>query len=154
MLTYEHGSKRGVGSRLCVDIERADEGREGRVRFEIHRQSNDGDTARPGSKRWEFNDDNPAVAALTAPQTAHILSVLRGDAAKVANGKGLVAKEDDRTALVHLDAVDEPYKAFALHIKTTWANGEASEGRFLMNPTEAFGLRSALEGAMCRIAFG
>ena len=154
MLTYEHGSKKGVGSRLCVDIEDGHGGRNGRVRIDIYRQSNDEDTACAGAKKWEFADGNPATVALTAPQCAHILSVLRGEAKSILGGKGLVVAEDDRTAIVHIDAVSKPYDSFQLHIKTQWANGDKSEGRFLLNLTEALSLKTALESAMGRVAFG
>lgn len=154
MLTYEHGSKKGVGSRLCVDIEDGRDGKTSRIRIDIYRQSNDKDTACAGAKKWEFADDNPATAALTVPQCAHILSVLRGENKSILGGKGLVVAEDGCTAIVHIDAIAKPYDSFQLHIKTQWANGEKSEGRFLLNLTEALALKTALESAMGRVAFG
>lgn len=158
MLTYEHGSWKGVGSQLVVDIRRANPILQGCAMLEIRRQTNDGDTAGSGAKRWEFNDPNPAVAELSVPQIAHLLAVLRGQSPNILGGKGIVAKEDDRVSLVHLDmTVSEKSQKpewYDLHIKTTWANGEKAEGRIRLNPTEAASLEASLASAMGAIAFG
>lgn len=152
MLTYEHGNKNGTGSRLCVEAESTPDGTGGRLRFELYRQSDCGGRG-DGERRWEFRDDTPAIASLTVPQLAHALAVLRGDAENVLGGAGLVIRDEERTSLFHLDRETKPYKAFQVHIKTTWANGDRAEGRILLNPTEASALRGSIEGAMGSLAF-
>ena len=158
MLTYEHGSKKGVGSQLRVDIRKSNPMLSGCAILEIRNQTNDIDTARRGPKKWEFDDPNPAIAELSVTQVAHILAVLRGFTPCILGGKGLSVKEEGRMALVHLDAITNAETHiidwYDLHIKTIWANGEVAEGRIRLNPTEASSLKDSLSGAMCAMAFG
>lgn len=153
MLSYEHGNKNGTGSRLCIETEMSPNGESGRVRFEIHGQTDMGNV-NPADGKWEFADDNPAIVSLSVTQVAHIIPVLRGEAQGILKGSGLVVKEEGRTSLLHLDAETKPYRSFAMHIKTSWANGDKAEGRILLNPTEGLALLAAIEGTMGRLAFG
>lgn len=154
MLTYEHGSRDGVGSRLVVDIDSGSADGNFRMVFAIYRQTNDGGTARDGLKKWEFDDATPAIVELSATQVSHIIKVLRGESDSIFGDSGLVVKDKEKSSRVIFEKVDMPYLGYKLNIKTAWVNGETVKARILLNPTEALALRLAIESSMGMLAFG
>ena len=153
MLSFRHGNEEGTGSCLEVDITPASQEKDGIVSMAIMPQSNVKD-----GEDWNGPQFKPAHygvgVELNASATAHVLSVLGGEALSILGNKGLRKCLDDRTTVLHIDRVTTPFEGYAVHITTKYANGEKMDGRIVLSLTEGAALRDALHASMGRLAFG
>ena len=113
---------------------------------------------RPGSPRKVASFDwtgRKVCVKLGFSDVCAILSVLRGQAAEVGDGRGLLHDSKDATTIIYFSNVKERPGTFAICLsRKPKAGGEPVRLRFGLSASEALGLRLLLEQSLFPMTFG
>ena len=114
--------------------------------------------ARPGSVRKVASFDwkgRKICVKLNFQDVCGILSVLRGEAAELGEGRGLLHDSKDATTVIYLSQGKERPGTFSLCLsRKAKSGGEPFRLRFGLSPSEGLGLRLLLEQSLFPMTFG
>ena len=114
--------------------------------------------ARPGNVRKVASFDwkgRKICVKLNFQDICGILAVLRGDAADVGEGRGLLHDSKDATTVIYFSQAKERPGSFSLCLsRKAKAGGDPFRLRFGLAPSEGLGLRLLLEQSLFPMTFG
>lgn len=144
-----HANGRGTGSAMYVELRPATGLSNGYVAVHLAAQTG-GESPYPA-----FGWDDAIEMRLGLVEVAEVLMVLRGYTESLRDGKGLFSRGRDGLKVLTLEHRVEPAPGYRLAM-TRRADAESAPERveFVLTVAEAFALCAALDGAMCRVAFG
>lgn len=118
----------------------------------------DAPQVRPGGGRKAASFDwtgRKVCVKLGFSDVCGILSVLRGAAAEVGDGRGLLHDSKDATTVIYFSQGKDRPGTFALCLsRKLKSGGDPVRLRFAFSPSEALGLRLLLEQALFPMTFG
>lgn len=158
-ISIYHPNAKGTGSAFQVEAREAKGGEDGsyvdgRVFLYFAPQStvgtNEAGTRIPPTFNWE----KKLIIRLNMFEVAEIISVFRGMAEDLSEGKGFFHKSAKGQTILTLEYKLEPRVGYWLNISRKAIEGETQKVGIFLSKTEAFALEMALTGAMPKIAFG
>ncbi len=157
-LVFYHPNGRGNGAAIQFSVEPATADRDGAVFFSIARQ-NAAAGSSPDQKFASFDWANKTTVKLNFLEVAEVLMVFGGQSSVLSHGgkDGLFHNSPSATTSVELKRSEDPSRpGFLLGVgRTPKADPNARQFHtFAFRPSEAVGLRLALQAQMGLIAFG
>jgi hypothetical protein len=157
-LSFYHANGKGSGSAARFEVVPASGDRDGAVYLTLASQKSVATgSADQGNRQYAtFDWPNRITVKLGFGDLCQMLLVFRGQAASVADGKGLYHDSRASTTIIGLARQAEPHPGLALEVSRR-AKSEpesASRARIVFNAAEAFGLGAALEQSLGLLAFG
>ena len=157
-LSFYHANGKGSGSAAQFEVVPACGDRDGSVFLTLAQQKSVATgSAEQGNRQYAtFDWPNRVTVKLNFGDLCQMLSVFKGQAATIADGKGLYHDSRNSTTLINLTRQPEPYPGLALEVSRRGkAESEpAVRTRIVFNGTEAFGLGAVLEQILGLLAFG
>ena len=157
-LSFYHANGKGTGSAVRFEVVPASGDRDGSVFLTLAQQKSvaTGSAEQGNRQHATFDWTNRTIVKLNFSDLCQLLPVFKGQAAAVAEGKGLYHDSRNTTTLINLTRQSEPYAGFALEVsrKEKADPDSAARVRIVFNPAESFGLGAVLEQALGLLAFG
>lgn len=157
-LSFYHANGKGTGSAAQFEAVPAGGDRDGAVFLSLAQQKSvaTGSVEQGTRQHATFDWQNRVTVKLNFGDLCQMLQVFKGQAASIADGKGLYHDSRNTTTLINLTRQSEPYTGLALEVSRRGkAESEpAVRTRIVFNSAEAFGLGAVLEQALGLLAFG
>ncbi len=157
-LSFYHANGKGSGSAARFEVVPAGGDREGAVYLTLAQQKSvaSGSSAQGNRQHATFDWGGRVTVKLNFGDLCQMLLVLRGQAANVAEGKGLYHDSRGMTTVINLNRNDDTHPGVTLDISRRSKDeaGQACRTRISFNSAEAFGLGAVLEQALGAVAFG
>jgi hypothetical protein len=157
-LSFYHANGKGTGSAARFEVVPAGGDRDGSVFLTLALQKSvaTGSVEQGNRQYATFDWANRITVKLGFGDLCQMLLVFRGQAATIAEGKGLFHDSRATTTIINLTRQADPHPGHALEVSRR-GKGEAEQAarvRIVFNAAEAFGLGAALEQALGLLAFG
>lgn len=157
-LSFYHANGKGTGSAVRFEVVPAGGEREGVVYLTLAQQKSvaTGTVAQGNRQYATFDWANRITVKLNFGDLCQMLLVLKGQAATIAEGKGLYHDSRATTTLINVTRQTEPYAGWALEVsRRDKADAEATARvRIVFQAAEGYGLGVALEQTLGMLAFG
>ena len=157
-LSFYHANGKGSGSAAQFEVVPAGGDRDGAVFLTLAQQKSvaTGSAEQGTRQHATFDWQNRVTVKLNFGDLCQMLQVFKGQAATIADGKGLYHDSRNTTTLINLTRQSEPYTGLALEVSRRGkAESEpAVRTRIVFNGAEAFGLGAVLEQVLGLLAFG
>ncbi|MDD4101884.1 MAG: hypothetical protein PHU80_04545 [Kiritimatiellae bacterium] len=157
-LSFYHANGKGSGSAARFEVVPASGDREGSVYLTLAQQKSvaTGSTAQGNRQHATFDWAGRVTVKLNFDDLCQMLLVFSGQAAAIADGKGLYHDSRNMTTVINLNRNDETHPGVTLDISRRGKDesGQACRTRIAFNKAEAFGLGTVLEQALGLVAFG
>lgn len=157
-LSFYHANGKGSGSAAQFEVVPACGDRDGAVFLTLAQQKSvaTGSAEQGNRQHATFDWANRVTVKLNFGDLCQMLPVFKGQAATIADGKGLYHDSRSTTTLINLIRQAEPYTGWALEVSRRGkAESEAAvRTRIVFNSAEAFGLGAVLEQVLGLLAFG
>lgn len=157
-LSFYHANGKGSGSAVRFEVVPASGDRDGVVFLTLAPQKSvaTGSVEQGNRQYATFDWQNRITVKLNFSDLCQLLSVFKGQAATIADGKGLYHDSRNTTTLINLTRQSEPYTGLALEVSRRGKaeSEQALRVRIVFNNTEAFGLGTVLEQILSLLAFG
>ncbi len=157
-LSFYHASGKGSGSAARFEVVPTCGDREGAVFLTLAQQKSVATgSAELGNRQYAtFDWTNRVTVKLNFSDLCQMLPVFKGQAATIADGKGLYHDSGHTTTLINLTRQPDPHIGLALEVSRRGkAESEAAvRTRIVFNSAEAFGLGAVLEQVLGLLAFG
>ena len=157
-LSFYHANGKGTGSAAQFEVVPACGDRDGSVFLTLAQQKSvaSGSAEHGNRQHATFDWPNRVTVKLNFSDLCQMLPVFKGQAATIADGKGLYHDSRNTTTLINLTRQSEPYTGWALEVSRRGkAESESAvRTRIVFNTAEAFGLGAVLEQVLGLLAFG
>ena len=157
-LSFYHANGKGTGSAVRFEVVPASGDRDGAVFLTLALQKSVASgSASQGNRQYAtFDWQNRLTVKLNFSDLCQMLLVFNGQAAAIADGKGLYHDSRNTTTIINLSRQAEPHPGLALDVsrKGKSESDPAVRARIVFNGAEAFGLGAALEQVLGLLAFG
>jgi hypothetical protein len=157
-LSFYHANGKGTGSAARFEVIPACGDRDGAVYLTLAQQKSvaTGSVSQGNRQYATFDWQNRVTVKLNFGDLCQMLLVFRGQAAAIAEGKGLYHDSRNTTTIINLTRQTEPHPGLALDVsrKGKTEADAATRVRIAFNGAEAFGLGAALEQILGLLAFG
>jgi len=157
-LSFYHANGKGSGSAARFELVPACGDREGSVFLTLASQKSvaSGSVDQGNRQYATFDWKNRIAVKLNFGDLCQMLSVFKGQAATIADGKGLYHDSRTTTTRINLTRQAEPYAGLALEVSRRGKaeSEQVLRTRIIFNNTEAFGLGAVLEQILGLLAFG
>lgn len=155
-LSIYHPNARNTGAAIRIaiakprPIEGSDDFSDGHLELTIASQSTTETLPFPS-----FDWDNCIDVPLYFADISMILAVLHGINESINDGKGVwVRKLNGERIILRLRHIIEPLSGYSLEVFQTKGNDVSCASHIFLSDVEAFGLCSAIESSIGRVAFG
>ncbi len=157
-LSFYHANGKGSGSAARFEVVPACGDRDGSIFLTLAPQKSvaTGSVEQGNRQYATFDWANRITVKLGFGDLCQMLLVFKGQAATIAEGKGLYHDSRATSTIINLTRQTEPYAGHALEVSRR-GKGEAEQAarlRIVFNAAEAFGLGAALEQTLSLLAFG
>lgn len=157
-LSFYHANGKGTGSAARFEAVPACGERDGSVFLTLAQQKSVASGSADSGNRQHATFDwaNRVTVKLNFGDLSQMLLVLKGQAAGIADGKGLYHDSRASTTIINLARQAEPYPGLALEVsRRSKAEAEATvRVRLVFSAAEVFGLGVVLEQVLGLLAFG
>ena len=157
-LSFYHANAKGTGSAAQFEVVPACGDRDGSVFLTLAQQKSvaSGSSEHGNRQHATFDWPNRVTVKLNFSDLCQMLPVFKGQAATIADGKGLYHDSRNTTTLINLTRQSEPYSGWALEVSRRGKAESESvvRTRIVFNTAEAFGLGAVLEQVLGLLAFG
>lgn len=157
-LSFYHANGKGTGSAARFEVVPAGGDREGAVYLTLAQQKSvaTGSSAQGNRQHATFDWSGRVTVKLNFDDLCQMLLVFSGQAANIADGKGLYHDSRNMTTVINLNRNDETHPGVTLDISRRGKDesGQACRKRIVFNRHETHGLGSVLERALGPVAFG
>ena len=157
-LSFYHANGKGTGSAVRFEVVPASGDRDGSVFLTLAQQKSvaTGSAEQGNRQHATFDWVNRTVVKLNFSDLCQLLPVFKGQAAAVAEGKGLYHDSRNTTTLINLTRQSEPYAGLALEVsrRSKAESEQPVRTRILFNAAESYGLGAVLEQVLGLLAFG
>ena len=157
-LSFYHANGKGTGSAVRFEVVPASGDRDGSVFLTLAQQKSvaTGSAEQGNRQHATFDWTSRMTVKLNFSDLCQLLPVFKGQAATVAEGKGLYHDSRNTTTLINLTRQSEPYSGLALEVsrRSTAESEPAVRTRIVFNAAESFGLGAVLEQVLGLLAFG
>ena len=157
-LAFYHANGKGSGSAARFEVVPAGGDRDGAVFLTLAQQKSvaTGSVDQGNRQYATFDWPSRVTVKLGFSDLCQMLLVFNGQAATIAEGKGLFHDSRGTTTIINLTRQTEPDPGHVLEASRR-AKGDAEQAarvRIVFNAAEAFGLGAALEQTLGLLAFG
>ena len=157
-LSFYHANGKGSGSVAQFEVIPACGDRDGSVYLTLAQQKSvaTGSAAQGNRQHATFDWQNRVTVKLNFGDLCQMLLVFKGQAATIAEGKGLYHDSRNTTTIINLTRQTEPYPGLVLDVsrKGKTEADTASRVRIAFNAAEALGIGAVLEQVLGLLAFG
>lgn len=157
-LSFYHANGKGTGSAARFEVVPAGGDREGAVYLTLAQQKSvaTGSSAQGNRQHATFDWSGRVTVKLNFEDLCQMLLVFSGQAANIADGKGLYHDSRNMTTVINLNRNDEAHPGVTLDIsrRDKDESGQACRKRIVFNRHETHGLGIVLERALGVVAFG
>jgi len=157
-LSFYHANGKGTGSAAQFEVIPACGSRDGSVFLTLAQQKSvaTGSASQGNRQHATFDWQNRITVKLNFSDLCQMLLVFRGQAATIAEGKGLYHDSRNTTTIINLTRQTEPHPGLALDVsrKGKAEADPAARVRITLNGAEALGLGVVLEQVLGLLAFG
>lgn len=157
-LSFYHANGKGTGSAARFEVTPACGDRDGAVYLTLAQQKSvaSGSADQGNRQHATFDWSNRVTVKLNFGDLCQMLLVFKGQAATIAEGKGLYHDSRNTTTLINLTRQTDPHPGLALEVsrRGKTESDPTARTRIVFNAAEAFGLGVALEQALGLLAFG
>lgn len=157
-LSFYHANSKGTGSAARFEVIPACGDRDGVIFLTLAQQKSvaTGSAVQGNRQHATFDWQNRVTVKLNFGDLCQMLLVFKGQAASIAEGKGLYHDSRNTTTIINLTRQTEPHPGLALDVsrKGKSESETAVRVRIVFNGAEAFGLGAALEQTLGLLAFG
>ncbi len=157
-LSFYHANGKGSGSAARFELVPACGDRDGAVYLTLAQQKTvaAGSTAQGNRQHATFDWERRVTVKLNFGDLCQMLMVFKGEAASIAEGKGLYHDSRGTTTTINLTRQTEPYPGLALDVSRRGKEGPDASARvrIVFSASEAFGLGAVLEQSLGQLAFG
>lgn len=157
-LSFYHANGKGTGSAARFEVTPACGDRDGAIFLTLAQQKSvaSGSADQGNRQHATFDWQNRVTVKLNFGDLCQMLLVIKGQAATIAEGKGLYHDSRNTTTLINLTRQTDPHPGLALDVSRRGKaeSDPAVRTRIVFNAAEAFGLGAALEQTLGLLAFG
>jgi hypothetical protein len=157
-LSFYHANGKGTGSVAQFEVVPAGGDRDGSVFLTLAAQKSvaTGSAGQGNRQHATFDWQSRVTVKLNFGDLCQMLLVLKGQAASIAEGKGLYHDTRAATTIINLSRQTEPSPCLTLEVsrKGKSESDAATRVRIALNAAEALGLGIVLEQALGLLAFG
>lgn len=153
-LSIYHPNARNTGAAIRIalvkprPIEGSDDFSDGYLELTIAPQATAGELP-------TFDWDNGIDVPIYFTEMSMMLAVFRGVHESIQDGKGVwISRPNGERIILHLHHIIEPLSGYLLEVFQKKGNDVSCSAHILLSDIEAFGLCSAIESSIGRVAFG